>query len=343
MASVILVFDRFGVKVGEFTQNVRREWLLNEPGEAQFSVSAVAELTRVGPRLASMLQFGNLVHIPGMDGLPDWTGVIERRDWQGGIVTVTARGAEQVLAFASPDAISKQTGPAGGMFAKILELVNRQVDTKIRPGSVFSGGTRREETLEGVDLLTEAQRIAERSGHDFDVTGVVSAAGLGLVGNWYERKGIDSGLVLSEGGNLAAPGGNLLTEDAAELANRVIGWPDAATGSSRKPVIVTDDESARVYGARWAGESYTNVTEDDTLLKHCQTVIRRRGKPTRLVGGAVLKDFDRVWIGNQVRVVLYSAGMRDDGSLGCELSMRVVGARFDDDAPDRMELALEEN
>jgi hypothetical protein len=343
MASVMWVYDRFGAKIGEFTQDVTREWLLNEPGEAEWSLSAGEEMRRLarsGRSLGELTQFGNLIHVPNAK-IGDWTGVITKRSWKDGILRVTAKGAEEELFWAAPQAVVKLKGTVGGIFQEMLKIVNSELDTKVLPGNVFMGGTQREETLEGIDLLSEAQRVSERVGNDFDVTGAVTGGRIDLFGNWYEKKGVLTPFLLAEGKNLIKPTGDLLIEDGEEIANRVVGFPDTATKTSSKPVMVQDDTSAQAYGPRFVGQSYTDVTEEDTLLKHCNEVLTAQKNPARVIGCTALRDFDRLRVGNRVQVELYSVGFRDDGSLGTSLTGRITGMRYTDKT-NRLELAIEE-
>lgn len=344
MASVVQVFDRFGTKLGEFYQDVTREWLLNEPGDAEFSLSVAAETQRLsgaGEDLRRLVEFGNLVHVTHAK-LGNWTGVIVQRRWRKGTVVVRAAGAEQVLAFATVREPGKARGTAGAIYTRLLSVANDGLDTKILPGAIWGGGVQREETLEGMDLLSETQRVAERAGNDFDVVGDVGRS-LVLSGNWYEAKGIETAVELCEGYNLATPGGDLLVEDGWGIANRVIGWPDSAAKNARG-VMVMDEASAAVYGPRWSGEVFTNVTGEDTLLKHCEEELRRRARPVRLIGCAALDvgdTFDGLRVGNRVGVQLLTAGFLDNGRLGTKMRGRVLGMRFSD-ADQRLELAIEE-
>jgi hypothetical protein len=225
----------------------------------------------------------------------------------------------------------------------MLEVVNRQLDTKVVPGEVFTGGTSREETLEGIDILSEATRVAERANHDFDVTGVIANSRLELRGNWYEKKGVKTTLLLAEGRNLVDPDGDLLTEDGEEIANRIIGFPNSGTAASSKPVILSDDASAQQHGPRYFGEAYSDVSEQDTLLKHCQELLKKKKSPNRLIGCTVLDQgatFEQIRVGNQSLVELYTAGLTA-GKLGTSLMGRTLGRRYTDRTK-RYELALEE-
>lgn len=345
MAIGIQIFDRSGGRLAEFNQDIKAEWLLNEPGECEFTFSAARELRRLAGRdLGKILDFGNLLWAD-VPKLGSWTGVISRQSWKSGIVTIRAKGALRLLGYATPETIRTIKGTAGSLFLEMLKLVSDQTDWKIRPGSVFTGGTQREETLDA-DALTDALRVAERAKHEVEVVGRIENGRLVLEGNWYERQGVDTPLVLAEGAknNLALPGGSLLDVDGEYITNRVIGRPDVAS-KNKKEVVERDDASAGRYGPRWMDEVWTNVTEEGTLLEHVRAVLKQRKNPSRVVGLRLLdvgRTYDQSRIGNRARVVLYTAGFREGGALGTDMTGRMHGLRIDTKAK-TLEAALVED
>jgi len=330
MASVINVYDRFGMRLGEFYQDANREWLANEPGEVEFSLSIVEEKGRVGERdLGRMLAFRNLVEI-SHPTLPAWVGFICKYRWGKGVWTITARGGEGLLKLATPTEVIKINGTSGGMFEKILEVANAQLDTKFEIGDIFRGGSAREETLEMNDLLAETQRVAERCGNDFDVQPRVRADNrLELEANWYERRGDDLEMRLIEGHNISLPGGDVLVQDGEGIFSHVIGISNGATNAARSTVVVSDAECEGRYGRAYMSEVFDNVTEGDTLRKNANGKLNEVRNPTSML--SILVNASAFWgvrLGNTLPVILYEHGLRADGTFGFEERCRVVGMRY---------------
>jgi len=261
MASPIYAYDRYGhTKLGEFCQDVQREWLLNEPGSAEFSISVAAEIKRLGARrdLRDLVQFGNLIYIPG-GTVGDWAGVITKRSWQNGILKIDALGLEKLFDFSTPQAPVKVKTNGGAIFSKILQIANSQIDSKMAAGQIFTGGATHSETIEVSSLLDTLEQFSSKFVNDFEVTATLNGGAMALTANWYEKMGDTVPFLLAESSNLVAPSDDLLVEDGEQIFNRIIGIPDTAHKDSKTYPLASDDVSASAYGKRWTSESLSRL------------------------------------------------------------------------------------
>jgi hypothetical protein len=336
MASQIYLFDRYGIKIGELYQDCTREWVLNSPGDAEISISFITERERLFNRdLRKLLQFGNLVFVPN-DRLGDWAGVITNRNWKSGILTIVAKGLEYLLTFGTPAAVDTNSirSAPGEIFERLISMCNRQIETQVRIGEIYKDGPVIEHPPGSSDLLSSIGKLSTSTGEDYDLSGSIDRDNrLVVTANWYKRKELDLKLWLLEGHNFSVPEGDLLREDGSKMPNHFIGVPERATKEKQKPVTLIDEETSAEYGKRWASETMTNITGDETLLSRTQATLNRVKNPIRTVGGKVLdldSAFDKTRIGSKVTAELYSAGFRENGELGCTITGRISGCRYTD-------------
>lgn len=343
MASVIQVYNRDGQKLGELYQDVNREWLLNDYGEAEFNISVVEEKTRLSTiDLRQLLEFGNLVYIPNTL-VGDWAGVITRRVWKKGILQITCKSLEYIFSFGS--VLNEQTYNAnpGTIFTKLLQKLNSQTDYKINQGEVYTGGDINEEPFSPNSILSQIARMADDSNEEFGVSTSIEENKLLLYANWYKYRSIETDLHLIEGHNLSAPDGDLLNEDGSEITNVLVGYSDMANGEqiSKKAI---DDTSIAQYGERWGSYTFTNVKNSQTLLNKTKEMAKRTAKPFRGISGRVLNIgdlFPKIRLGNQATIDLYTAGFKESGLIGTTLTGRIIGARYIDKT-DSFDIVLEE-
>lgn len=346
MAAVIQFFDRSGTKLGETYQDATREWVINEPGEVEFSVSVVEEQRRLGGvDLRVLVEFGNLVYIPNQS-IGDFVGVITRRAWKKGILTVWAKSAEFLFSFSTPQTARTYNTVPGTMFTNLLEIFNKQVDTVIYPGEISLHGKVQEFQVETTDLLSTITNVADSYNCEFDITPEILSNGkLKLNANWYEKRAIDVGFHLIEGHNYSLPSGNTLQEDGENIINHAMGWSDTATENNSAPLIEVDEASEAQYGARYGGSAYVNLIAGDSVKSLTQESLKRAKKPVRTVGGNVLDvsdSFLKTRVGNAVIVDLYSAGFKEGGQLGETFNGRITACRYTD-KDHSFQLVMEEN
>lgn len=325
MASRMVVYNREGAPVAEIEATVRREWLLNDVGKAEFSMSAMDAKCR-----QDVLMFGNLVLIEH-GTLPAWVGRLDPdQSWGGGVTELTAYAAETLLGDAVPEDTVKVTGTGGAIFRRLLELANQQLDMPILGGDIFLGGGQHEETVNTVEVLGEVKRVASRCGYDFEVAPRVGADGrLSLAANWYEEMGTERTLALVEGVNVTVPSNGMRVQGT--IKNIITGYGDGATRQSRPRYTARDEESIRLYGSRRGVETFVGVTQPATLQKNTLAELRKQGRPRwtlRLTAWDAwvgeVSTFASIRLGDRLPVRLFSIGY---GAV--EMTMRVLGMRYD--------------
>lgn len=341
--SVIHVFDRQGKRLGEFAQDAQREWMTNEAGGCEIRVSLKGQLSRLGAaRLAKMTQFFNLVYIPH-DHLPGWCGVILEHGSGNEILTIRCLSAEQLLSFAVPERAETIKGSSGAIWRRMIEIVNSQLDYNLEPGEVWEGGSQREETVEMVDILSEAQRVADRAACQFEVVGMVDGSRLRLIANWYKDRGARAGRLV-EGVNIALPSGEIIRRSVAKMANRVTAVGNGGTNKSRPTYRIEDEASAARWGRLWWCEVYDNVSQTGTLERHARELLAERARPEtllRLNALDVNDTFSWLRLGNVADVRLIWNGITDDGAIGYSGLFRIQAMRYREGS-DQIELVLEE-
>lgn len=342
--SRIRIFNRSGVWIEEFEASTVRSWILNDYGECTFTISIL------DPKLKrSAIELGNIVLVTNADSIP-WIGVIDTpRTWTKYGVKVTAYQAEFILSFRSDQLIDTSnnsmntattlTGKAGALFSQIISRANSQEDTLIRAGEVFVDGADRQETLT-TDYLTHVRNIAERSGNDFDVTHYfIDGGNLLLKANWYIKKGDTLPLILQEGLNIELTD-ETMTEQG-NLFNSVVGLGEG-TEIERFAAIAKNTDSIERYGLRQGFISYTGVTQFATLQENVTSYVDQKSdaQATLKVACVVPAVFRYIKPGDSLRLVLTSAGFRDNGNLGTDKYVRIVGMQAIDDMG-KMEILLE--
>ena len=310
MASEVLVFDRSGTRLATFTADVARSWVLNDVGEATFTLPTSDEHCRQG-----VLEYGNLV-VVRHEKVQPWVGVFyPPRDWGRFQVTPTAYSAELLLHFRRGIPGRRLTGTAGGIFEAMLEIANHAEDTLMRAGSIWRGGIMREETMETNSLLISAQRLAQRSGNEFGVEMELLPDGkLSLLAHWWQTRGAGRQYALIEGKNIEA--GSTPWSEQGEIENDILGYGDGATWQSRPQYTALNAASRRRYGLMQGSVFFEGVTQPSTLQQNTESELRVRPHPRNTFRLSAL-DQDETWqqvrLGDTLPLDLHTVGFAGGG------------------------------
>lgn len=354
--SRLRIFNPSGNLLEEIDYPTTRSWILNNAqttqlGRCQFTVNVYdAFAGGFNPKLTQAnFQYGNLLlceHKPSVneDGttngkLPDWVGVIvPPQTWEYGKVTITAVSAEQLLAYRSIGGSSASNhysgGPPGGAFAWALSLANQNVTffgsgVPIQPGSIDYGGKGVERYFK-LDALTEIRGIATASGFDWDVTPQVSAGNqLQLFGNWYPKKGIDAGLVLS---NLNLQSVSPLYTEQGQFYNFVIGYSSSTSPANRVFARSINQAGINANGPMGTVVVFQNTEgiAQEALQAMTDAYLAGISGPLRTFAPTLLdkdNDFSFAVTGNTMLVQNDTVGFFN-GGIGVNGSVRITAVEY---------------
>lgn len=346
-ASIISIFDREGYLLGEVESQVEREWLLNEYGEATFSLS------KSDPKCTErMLRFGNRVVIQsnaddpkGID-LPDWVGVIDPpREWGERDVTVTAYSAEYLFTWRRGPGENKQriTRSWGGIFEKLIAWANAPEDLYIRAGDIYEVGPSIERTIEVHEMYNAITGMVKDSGQDWGLEPAYNGGRLYCLANWWERRGIESGYALEEGMNLRLSGNPLseqgpLSNNVLAYSNNMVGW------NVNRVVTVQDAASAARYGLRQSVLSVDAEDSDKPAIRSAANAELKRMKDGRRIWDATAITADairEIRLGNTYPLRYYTSGFYGDAERGSDAVVRVIGMLWSD-ASQELRLNIED-
>jgi len=343
MASNIRIFSPSGIELDNIIASTKRSWISSSrgaEGDCVWEMSTLDEKTT-----EKNLCFGNIVVIEH-DNLPDWVGVIDcspaERAWSYGKVTVTAYTAERLCKFGTTRNETRNA-TYGGLFRAALDYYNEDTALPIFAGQIDDNGLSRQETF-GSDPFTHIQRIAGRSGGEWDVTADFSSGKLSLRGNWYTRTGVNTGVMLFDGDN-----GNIemkepiLSEGALPIYNTIVGYSDAPTAGTRLKSKSSDEASRAKYGIRILTKVYTGITTQSGLDVAVNLDLKSYNKPIIQHEISVIDSriFNLLRRGNIFDIDLSGSGFSQYGGIGYQGKCKVYSIEYDDAAENRVALGVE--
>lgn len=337
----VRIFRRDGTSIAEFKTRVERSWALGGEGRAQFTYAS--RKTDIVNR--DVLQYGNWVLIEN-DQLPAWVGVIDTpRTWTPRTVRVSIYSPEKVFEQRRGVLEVKKNGSAGALFRYLLSLVNGAETTIIKAGDIDETGIYREETINPTPLSRDLKRIQERSGEEYQWRPDTDALGrLIIYADWQPRIGIDTEALLHEGkggGNLEAVG-SLMVEDG-DIYNNILGYGDGMTWATKTKFEAQDGNSVEEYGLRQTSKYFNGVSNTVTLKNNTEELLKTTKNPVikfKLNVINVGDTFKYIQMGNTLNLQLQSMGFQN-GGLGYEAVVRIVGMRYNPSSKNKIELITE--
>ena len=350
METKVRVFDgSTGMMLDELSPNgVNRSWKVNGIGDAKFTMEYTdPKSTRRN------LEFGNLLLVEH-DLLPAWGGVIDTpRKWKKDGIEVAAYAAETLLSWRRGPISMKLDGmDAGQIFIEIINIANKQGDTRIRIGEVFHDGKTRQETVDLTKLNDEINQVARRSGQEWEIIPELDAQGrLFFVANWKQSIGEKKQVVLREGENIAL--GEVPLLEQGKIVNDLVGFGTGATWDSR-PVYpptgsgLQDADSLARYTLRQDAVNLDAMLEG-TLEQNTKNELAKVKEPRRTFQIDIVNrqgesdyEFKNTRNGDTVQLITLTLGFNPSGGFGVDTPVRVWGMAFFDLDP-KLALVLEQD
>lgn len=341
--SRIRVFSPTGLLIDEIDAPTVRSWVLNGQGRCQFTMPIYDPISGgLNPKCSlATLKHGNFIvvdHKPSQnaDGsfnglLPPWVGMIfPDQSWDYGKVKITAVSGEQVLAMrVAPLIVIGASG--SGNFTALLQGANAFGGVPIQPG-IVEGGAQNLTAYPTGNVYDAIQSIAKFSNFDWDVTPQVSASNqLTLLGNWYARKGVLSGQVLS---NLNLQSASPMYTEQGKFYNTVIGISDSTSPGVRVKAVVQDQASIDEHGILSTNVVFpgTAGASQDVIQGMASNYLKANSVPQRTFA-PVLLDQDNAFsfavTGNTWIVQNDTVGFFN-GGIGISGNIRITAVEYND-------------
>lgn len=236
---------------------------------------------------ADTLRFGNRLFVAFDNGLK-WGGFIDPpRRWTTDSISITAYSGEGLLGWRTTDKGRYFSGNTKGeIFRAILSEMRPIAGFNI--GQVWEGGVTHSPDyhLENVLDLVRASLCSRLGVAEFAVIPDVVNGYITFKAELYERRGIDTNMLLVEGGNVV--GAEELNEQGPVINDWTIAGADIAGGGedgwgdSRLTASAEDVTSIGLYGRRQGSEIYNDISETETLISKVDALRDEHGRPKNL-------------------------------------------------------------
>lgn len=325
MIGLKTIYDKNGIPLTDIRTRCVFSSLLNDYGEAVFSISYDdAKCKR------NYLEFGNYILVRN-EKLPPWLGMIDTpRIWRNGYVEIHAFELNLLLKYRYAPLNTVIEGTPGVKAVELLRLANLQESTIIRPGYIYSGGATYSQKM-NESVLAHLKSIAVDNGHEWLISPVEAPTGRMYAElSWHERAGVETGLTLSQGFNVAY--GETPMEENGELVNHVetVVDPDSNTEAGAQTYSYSESTS---YGKR-AVRLVLNGSIDSAGLETMarQRVSEKRNPSLSMPLGImdVGDTFEKIALGNVVSYKLPLVGFANQIGFGTSKKVRILGYRFDE-------------
>jgi hypothetical protein len=324
MSGLKTIYSRDGVPLTDIKASGKRSWLLNDIGQAEFSMATSNVKCN-----EEYLQFGNYLYIAN-DKLPPWVGIIDPpRTWHTGFVTITAYEVPHILKYRVAKFGETLTGAAGDIVNQLISAANQQSDTLIRAGYVFNGGISRQETIKDT-VFTSIQRLQSRSGNDWSMRPDASSGQLVIYLDWLERAGIVSDVELTQGKNIQY--GESPLEESGEIINDLLTTVEDTTTGAIVTIKTTAQDSITSYGLRQYINSFMGEDDSTTVSGSASQFVADNKTPgitTAIVSVDKSSTFQNLRLGNVMNIRYKNVGF-SGGGLGMMIPIRIMGMLYDE-------------
>lgn len=322
-ASQVTVYNPMGIALADLDVDVYRSWVLNGPGEANFTISTKDNKCR-----EEYLRYGNRLLVQHTD-LPDWVGFIDTpRLWSYGRVEVNAVGAETWFDWRVTN-IGAVHDSLAEVFRWIIDDCNHWGGSQMKYGEIKNGGIDAVAALGG-KATDHIQRIVEKWGVDWSVTSRISKNNrLELYANLYDGlRGKATQLVLNHiNSRITDP---IVTEDGA-IWNHVFYYSEPGEGGSRVIGDSRDHRSEMLYDLRQIAEQGVGAYEPGLEFAAWMR-LQETKEPVIMVAPAVL-NINEAWkslrLGNFINWDSDYVGF-DNSTVGMASVLRIVGMEYAD-------------
>ena len=323
MSEQITVYNYRGEPLTTLRANVTCSWVLGGIGEATFDIAYTDPKCQ-----QAYLEYGNLLLVEHSN-LPPWVGVIDTpRAWKRSSVSVRAYDITKLWQWRNTTAGQLLKGTAGVLFNALVYIANAAGETCIRPGSIYSDGIDRQETLSDY-VGKHIDTIRTRSGSDYQLRPVKDGQNRLLVYiDWVARVGVYCSAILTEGKNVESTDG-VMSEEGT-IVNQMVGYGDTTTAGKRLQSTKTDYASISQFGLRQGFTTFSGNTVQSTLDANTQAFLNANKTPARILKLKALdvgNTFANLSLGNTLRVNLFSIGFTN-GGRGYSANVRIQGMKY---------------
>lgn len=335
----IRIFNRQGFELATFRAMADRSWVIGKEGRCSFRYPSI----KTDIVNQDLLQFGNYLLVEN-SRLPAWVGIIDTpRGWDATEVEVNAYTMERMFSYRRGSLDTKYTGSAGDIFEQMVNYINSQEQTIMRAGSIWRGGSKREETINPNKLINNLEQLQERSLEEYEFVPQVSNGRLTVFANWRERLGKSTPITLNSapnGGNIETP---TMTEDG-DIANDVFGYGDGLTWQTRPSRPASDAVSISKYGLRQDSQEWRGVKQISTIETNNEDYLNDNKEPKKIFQVTALnvgETFDYIRIGNKAGLKIKNIGFSNNG-IGVLTNVRILGISYSPKNGQKVKLVLEE-
>lgn len=210
MATRIRLFNRAGTLIYEIDAPAFREWILNDIGNANFTIKAAG--------MEPYVQFGNYVLIEH-DTLDAWVGVVVTpRPWAPRSFTVNAKSVMSLFGVRVGSYQQLVTGSWGQVFSQIISIVNAAEQTPLEIGT-YTEGISYSSVVDMSNPYTYLQRAIAQAQTRLDFRPVVTNGKMKIYVDMQPTLQTASELELTEGKNIKSGTGTVLEQ--GEIYNDV--------------------------------------------------------------------------------------------------------------------------
>jgi hypothetical protein len=210
LTSRIRLFNRAGTLIYEVNAPSFREWVLNDIGNANFTIKARG--------MEPYVQYGNYVLIEN-DKLDTWVGTINPpRPWSSRVITVNAKSVMNLFNYRVGSYQQLVQGTWGNVFSQIITVINTAETTLLEIGN-YTAGISYTSVVDMSNPYTYLQRALAQAQLRLDFRPVVTNGKLKIYIDMQPTLYTASDLRLEEGLNIKG-GVNALLEQG-EIYNDV--------------------------------------------------------------------------------------------------------------------------
>lgn len=309
----VRIFNRLGDELASFMVDVSRSWAIGREGRAQFTYPVI----KTNVVNETVLQFGNYLLVENSK-LPAWVGVIDTpRSWDSKSVTISAYTPERLFQYRrgsqSDEVIS---GSAGTIFLEMLRRINSKEKTILESGVIFTGGSRREETLNPNTMDINLRQLQERSLEEYSFRPIVKKNKLAIMCDWSKQLGIQTPLTLAQAKNGGNLGESTMREDE-DIYNDIFGYGEGLTWDTKPKYTTRNADSVSKYGLREKGEGWRGVVNISTIIQNNTDMILETKQPKKifqLVALNIGDTFKYLDMGNRIKILLEGIGFSQYGN-----------------------------
>lgn len=318
MASRIRLFNRAGTLIYEVDAPSFREWVLNDIGNANFTIKA--------KNMEPYIELGNYVLIEHSKLAP-WAGIIHvPRPWSPRVVTVNAKSVMSLFNLRVGSYQQLVTGSWGEVFAQIIGVVNAAEKTLLGIGD-YTTGISYSSVVDMSNPYVYLQRALAQAQTRLDFRPEVINGKLKIFIDMQPTLYTPSDLRLTEGMNIKNNAGTLIEQGDVYNDVTVMG---VSLDQVKFIANAVDEYSVSRYGLRQIlfseGQSQADV-DRLAVVKLAQYAY-----PRKTLGLVVIDEGDTFYktrIGNTSYIELFTQGYHN-GGLGFRGNAYIRVLQFDD-------------